>query len=763
MAKEEDFSDNEENIVKIKSNKKKSGGFQSMGLSYSVLKGVLKKGYKVPTPIQRKTIPLIIEEKDVVAMARTGSGKTAAFLLPMFEKLKTHSAKTGARALILSPTRELALQTFKFTKELGKFTTLKAAVILGGDNMEDQFLEIHKNPDIIIATPGRLLHVIVEMDLKLSNIEYLVFDEADRLFELGFFEQLQEIINRLPEHRQTLLFSATLPAILVDFAKAGLRDPVLIRMDVESKLSENLKTSYIFSRTEDKLAILLYLLKFVVQKGQLTVIFVATRHHAEYIKIILEKANILCTYVYSSLDQTARKINIAQFRSRKISILIVTDIAARGIDIPHLDNVINYNFPAKPKLFVHRVGRVARAGQSGSAYSLIAPDEAAYLLDLYLFLNRPLHFSENTSDETNDLCGSAPQSIIDEEADLILEWHQSNIDLRNLKKVCENAYKQYIKSRPAPSAESVRRAKVIFKTPPKLHLLFTDKEETVTEKDRVKLLESIKSYRPNSTIFEVGSTAKSQAGEIMRSKRKYHNKIINKTRNFSSVDSCSKEDFDENISDLHEAETKEMVMDHNGRSQTLEITFTESNKVNKKRKKSYKNGDFYISYRPEYHHSEKGLEVEKNFDQQINNAVLDLTTDDVTEINRQKSKLKWDRKKKKFIRGDNNDPKNKKIKTESGVWIPASYKSDRYKQWKDKFKITQPLKSTEEEVEESEFGKERPGMKAVLKKKYQNKKHYRPELKTREEILKNRKRKAKLIFRQKHRHNEKLRKKGLKK
>lgn len=181
--------------------RKKSGGFQSMGLSFPVFKGIMKKGYRLPTPIQRKTIPLIMDGKDVVAMARTGSGKTAAFLIPMFERFKAHSAKVGARGLVLSPTRELALQTLKFTKELGRFTGLKAAVILGGDRMEDQFEALHGNPDIIIATPGRFLHVMMEMDLKLASVEYVVFDEADRLFELGFSQQLHEILHRLPDSR----------------------------------------------------------------------------------------------------------------------------------------------------------------------------------------------------------------------------------------------------------------------------------------------------------------------------------------------------------------------------------------------------------------------------------------------------------------------------------------------------------------------------------------------------------------------------------
>uniref|UniRef100_A0A1I7Z8D6 RNA helicase n=1 Tax=Steinernema glaseri TaxID=37863 RepID=A0A1I7Z8D6_9BILA len=205
---------------------KKAGGWQMLGLDHPVFKGIEKKGFRQPTPIQRKAIPAIIDGKDVVAMSRTGSGKTAAFVVPMLQKLKKRDPK-GTRALLISPTRELAMQTFKVVKELGKFTGLRCAVLVGGDSIEDQFAAIHENPDVMIATPGRLLHLVVEMNLKLGSVNYVVFDEADRLFEMGFADQLQEVIKRLPENRQTLLFSATLPKMLVDFAKAGLSDPLL--------------------------------------------------------------------------------------------------------------------------------------------------------------------------------------------------------------------------------------------------------------------------------------------------------------------------------------------------------------------------------------------------------------------------------------------------------------------------------------------------------------------------------------------------------
>ena len=395
---EDDTFDADEEIqamIRRERKKKKSngGGFQSLGLSYPVYKAIIKKGYKVPTPIQRKTLPLILEGRDVVAMARTGSGKTGAFLIPMVERLKRHSVASGPRGLILSPTRELSLQTYKFAREFSRNTDLKITMILGGDSMEKQFTMMHGKPDILIATPGRLLHLLVEMDNKLSDIEYVVFDEADRLFELGFQEQLEEIIQRMPDSRQTLLFSATLPKLLIEFAKAGLNDPQLIRLDTEMKLSENLKNVFLTCREDDKEAILIHLLKHIIDPTEMTLIFTATRHHVDYLVDILDKAEVETTHVYSTLDSEARKINVDRFRSRKVKVMIVTDVAARGIDIPFLDNVINFNFPSKSKLFVHRVGRVARAGRSGTAYSMVTPDEMPFLIELHLFMDRELTFA----------------------------------------------------------------------------------------------------------------------------------------------------------------------------------------------------------------------------------------------------------------------------------------------------------------------------------------------------------------------------------
>ncbi|XP_060080406.1 ATP-dependent RNA helicase DDX54-like [Ylistrum balloti] len=671
--------------------KKKSGGFQSMGFCHQVYTGIIRKGYKIPTPIQRKTIPLILEGKDVVAMARTGSGKTAAFLLPMFEKLKMHTAKAGARALILSPTRELALQTLKFTKELGKFTGLKAAVILGGDKMDDQFSSLHENPDIIIATPGRLLHVLVEMNLRLMNVEYVVFDEADRLFEMGFQEQLLEIIHRLPESRQTLLFSATLPKLLVDFAKAGLHDPTLLRLDVETKLSNQLEMSFFHCREDDKSALLLHILKNVIVEERQSVIFVATKHHVEYLNLLLEKAGISSTYIYSSLDQTARKINIAKFQLKKVKVLLVTDLAARGIDIPLLDNVINYNFPAKSKLFVHRVGRVARAGRSGTAFSLVAQDEVPYLIDLHVFLGRPLKVvSQQTGKDEDGLYGSVPQTVADEMSEKIRIWTSQSIDLENLKQVCLNAQKKYVKSRQAPATESLKRFKELNRNGviPGVHPIFGELSED-SEMERINLLNSLKTYKSNSTIFEVNATAKTQAFSVMKSKRGWHQNVIErKTENISAFKQKSLEKSAVERQQIQETvEDKEL---ETAFSKVIGGKASQRSFTPKKKKRKFveiKDEENYLHYRPADFQSERGFSLGSTFDKETSAVQFDIAGDDDDAVKKLKTSVRWDRKKKKFVRDDSNDPKKKKIRTESGAWIPASYKSNAYKEWQNKNKV----------------------------------------------------------------------------
>ncbi|XP_031841303.2 ATP-dependent RNA helicase DDX54 [Nomia melanderi] len=682
--KETSDNDEEDEISKIKKKAcKKSGGFQSMALSFPVIKGILKRGYKIPTPIQRKTIPLALEGRDIVAMARTGSGKTACFLLPMFEKLKARQAKAGARALILSPTRELALQTLKFIKELGKFTGLKASVILGGDSMENQFSAIHGNPDILVATPGRFLHICIEMDLQLNNIEYVVFDEADRLFEMGFGEQINEITNRLPESRQTLLFSATLPKVLVDFAKAGLTDPVLLRLDVESKIPEQLSLSFIVCRPEEKLAVMLCLLKNVIKSESQSVIFAATQHHVEYIHQVLDKAGISNTFVYSNLDPSARKINTAKFETNKVKVLIVTDVAARGLDIPHLDNVINFNFPAKSKLFVHRVGRCARAGRTGTAYNIVSPDEYAYLLDLHLFLGRPLHIipASGSVENTEGAIGKMPQAMIEEELAELINWQNSSTDLQNMEKVCDNAYKQYIRSRPAASSESVKRVKELHIGEAGVIPEYSDMSSNTRN-----LLSKILNYRPQGTIFEIGSKASSTDYQVMKSKRSLHKEnIMNFHRKAEELEAKKSLENQTKKANLPSSTNDEISSAFNTVVLPKKRNVDDLYKPKKKKRSAAKDDEFFIPYFAPDKHTEDGLAV-NSFNTEADKVQMDLTADNEESLRLQAQIKKWDRKKKKMIT-INNDRKANKIRTESGVWIPASYKTNRYSMWKEKSKI----------------------------------------------------------------------------
>lgn len=729
---------------------KKSGGFQAMGLSFPVLKGIQKRGYKIPTPIQRKTIPLVLEGRDVVAMARTGSGKTACFLIPLFEKLKIRMAKSGARALILSPTRELALQTLKFIKELGRFTDLQAAVILGGDSMDNQFSAIHGNPDIIVATPGRFMHICVEMELKLHSVEYVVFDEADRLFEMGFGEQLHDILSRLPEARQTILFSATLPKVLVEFAKAGLTDPILLRLDVESKLPDQLKLAFISCRSEDKPAALLCLLRHVIKPKSLTVVFAATKHHVEYLHMLLEKVGISNTYIYSNLDPSARKINAAKFQNGKVSVLVVTDVAARGIDIPQLDNVINYNFPAKSKLFVHRVGRCARAGRSGVAYSLIANDEYAYLLDLHLFLGRPFNPSQkipSTMDEDDfpdGVIGQVPESLLEEEHGELIVWHETENDLTNLKRVCGNAYKQYIRSRPGASIESVKRMKEIDPDKFAIHPVFP--AQYGVESSTSDLLRKMKSYRPHGTIFEIGQSSRSQSYNVMKSTRAKH---LNSIQNYKK----KLEDSEKKNSENKTEERKSLTASNEDDIQDTFHSIIAPKKrkrdaqteAKRKKRKSMVDKEHYIPYTAPDHHTEQGFAV-NNFHHEASKANLDLTADSEETMRFQQKMKRWDRRKKKMVAV--NTEKVKKIRDEAGNWIPATYKSKRYAQWKQRSKIEENSADDDDDDNDNEPQTTQKRNRLQGLKTYPNthwgrhnkkvENRYKSELKRPDQILKNR-------------------------
>jgi len=670
MSGEEATSDIDDDetrqLVKIQNRKnKKSGGFQSMGLSHGIFKGIFRRGYKIPTPIQRKCIPRILDGKDVLAMARTGSGKTAAFLIPILERLKTREHQ-GPRAVILSPTRELALQTAKFTTELSKFTNLHVSVILGGDTMDSQFAQIDEQPDIVIATPGRLLHILVEMDRKLPHVKMAVFDEADQLFEMGFAEQLNEILGRLPESKQVLLFSATLPNKILEFAKAGLRDPDLIRLDVEKRLPENLKMTFFHSRHEDKLPALLHLLSNVIATDQKVVIFVATKHHVELLRQVLMRHNYDPCYIYSSLDPLARKMMIQRFRhesddpTKVTNLMIVTDIAARGIDIPLLDAVINYNFPPKAKLFIHRVGRVARAGRAGIAYSIVSNEEMPYLLDLYVFLGRKLSYCQDGDPEWDGRIGRYPQSAIDTEAETVQRDINESCDIAAQTKSAENGEKGYRRTREKPSQESINKAREIEILSCGVHPIFGT--ELAAQQS---ILDKMASLKPKMTIFEIRQKkCKNVTSEAVNA--------ANIMRNMRELNCDRIEQF--------KAKRAEKI------SNMLDVV--ESVKA-----------DSFIPYRPS-DDSEKHLEINA-FQKEASAAMIDSSN----QQQNTKGKKVWDRKRKKFV--SNQVEQDKRIKTESGNWIKQSFKTGKYDDYKKKKNTDFADSDNEDNTESGEMSSSR--------------------------------------------------------
>ncbi|RPB02296.1 DEAD-domain-containing protein [Choiromyces venosus 120613-1] len=727
---------------------KKGGGFQSMGLNMTLLKAIKKKGFSVPTPIQRKTIPLVLDGVDVVGMARTGSGKTAAFVIPMIERLKTHSVKVGMRALVLSPSRELALQTMKVVKEFGRGTDLKVVLLVGGDSLEEQFGYMAGNPDIVIATPGRFMHLKVEMELDLRSVQYVVFDEADRLFEMGFSAQLTEILHSLPSNRQTLLFSATLPKSLVEFAKAGLQEPSLIRLDADSKISQDLESAFFTVKSSEKEGALLHLLQDVIQvpkgappkdkytaadasdeedngeekskKGKKrkrthqfhetasthsTIIFAATKHHVEYLARLITQAGFPVSYVYGTLDQVARRNQVARFRTGETSILVVTDVAARGIDIPLLSNVINYDFPPQPKVFVHRVGRTARAGRRGWAYSFVRVEDAPYLLDLQLFLGKKLVLSKEGPKEDFDFASDIiVGGLLRDSVERCMEWTNmllsKDSELASLKGVSVKGEKLYQKTRTAASAESVKRAREIVaqKGWSTTNPLFVD-DVNNAEVERAKMLARVANFRPSETIFEIGQRGlnKSEAATVMKTRRAKIKIDLSKRRGRANLSDDEDEDVAEPIAkgDDSDIEGVEANMD-SASDADLDSTFTKpaDRRAKKAKTNNFIDTEHYMSYAPSTSLAEdRGYRISSSFAEAARNATMDLTNDDggkgFAEAHKAKG-MRWDKKAKKYVQRANDEDGSKGAKMiigESGQKIAASFKSGRFSAWKSANKV----------------------------------------------------------------------------
>ncbi len=359
--------------------------FSSFGLNPGLLKALDDIGFETPTPIQSLSIPPLMEGRDVLASAATGSGKTAAFLLPILHRL-ADKPRGKTRALVLAPTRELAQQIADHLKALASHTRLKGAAVYGGVGMQPQVRAFQKGVDVIIATPGRLLDHFQHPYARLDGLEYLVLDEADRMLDMGFMPDVRRILKQIPAKRQTLLFSATLPLPIVDLASEMLKNPVPLNIERKAAPAEGITHTAFPVPQELKSHLLLELLKRPEASSVLA--FTRTKHRANRLADFLEKRGVSCARIHGSRSQAQRTEALAGFKNGKFRVLVATDIAARGIDVEALGLVVNFDVPNLSEDYIHRVGRTARAEATGDAYTLVAPQEEADFRRIESHLNR---------------------------------------------------------------------------------------------------------------------------------------------------------------------------------------------------------------------------------------------------------------------------------------------------------------------------------------------------------------------------------------
>ncbi|MBU2526025.1 MAG: DEAD/DEAH box helicase [Bacteroidetes bacterium] len=356
--------------------------FTSLGLSDALLKAVSKQGYTQPSPIQQKAIPLILERKDILASAQTGTGKTAGFTLPMLQILSQQPflRNRPVRALVLTPTRELAAQVYENVKEYGAFLDLKSAVIFGGVNQNSQVASLRSGVDILIATPGRLLDLHNQNLLSLSGIQMLVLDEADRMLDMGFLRDIKKIMSLMPPRRQNLLFSATFSREIKALANEILNHPVLVEATPENTTVEKINQKVYHLDKSHKTQVLIKLISDGAWEQVL--VFTRTKHGANNLTKKLINHQVSALAIHGNKSQGARTNALQGFKDGTVRVLVATDIAARGLDIPLLPHVVNFELPNIPEDYVHRIGRTGRAGASGEAISLVGADERAYLKDI---------------------------------------------------------------------------------------------------------------------------------------------------------------------------------------------------------------------------------------------------------------------------------------------------------------------------------------------------------------------------------------------
>ncbi|HBX64721.1 MAG: DEAD/DEAH box helicase [Balneola sp.] len=357
--------------------------FKSLNLSTPILKSLEEEGYTHPTPIQSQAIPIALKGTDVLGCAQTGTGKTAAFAIPILQllsKSKSRGQNRKIRSLIVTPTRELAIQIDESFKSYGRYTNLETTVVFGGVSQKGQVKKLNRGVDILTATPGRLLDLMNQGFISLSDIEIFVLDEADRMLDMGFIHDIKKLLKVIPNKRQTLFFSATMPNEIVKLSKSMLNNPTRVEVTPESSTVEIIEQGIYYVDKGNKKNLLVDVLKEAGSKSAL--VFTRTKHRANKVVKLLNSQNIQAEAIHGNKSQKARQRALGNFKDQATRVLVATDIAARGIDVDELQYVINYEIPNVPETYVHRIGRTGRAGAEGTALSFCDAEEKAYVKDI---------------------------------------------------------------------------------------------------------------------------------------------------------------------------------------------------------------------------------------------------------------------------------------------------------------------------------------------------------------------------------------------
>ena len=370
--------------------------FKKLELIEPILKALAEEGYTTPTPIQQESIPLVLEKRDLLGCAQTGTGKTAAFAIPILQILynepPTERGPKPIRALILTPTRELAIQIDESFAAYGKYTGLKHAVIFGGVSQFQQTNALRNGVDILVATPGRLLDLMSQGYIGLQHLKIFVLDEADRMLDMGFIHDVKRVIIKLPVKRQTLFFSATMPPEIQKLANVLLTNPAKVEVTPVSSTVDAIEQSLYFVDKSDKSSLLLHLLKN--DKIVTALVFTRTKHGADKVVKILHRSNIRAAAIHGNKSQNARQNALSDFKNGNLRVLVATDIAARGIDIDELTHVFNFELPNVPETYVHRIGRTGRAGNTGIAIAFCDADERTELKDIQKLIGKTIPVEE---------------------------------------------------------------------------------------------------------------------------------------------------------------------------------------------------------------------------------------------------------------------------------------------------------------------------------------------------------------------------------